>query len=65
MAPTREIAVQIRDVLRNLGRYIQGFRCEALIGGLATGADTQKIKGCQLLVGTPGKMCIKKGKQVE
>ncbi|KAI9020728.1 P-loop containing nucleoside triphosphate hydrolase protein [Phycomyces nitens] len=56
VAPTREIAIQIRDVLRNLGKYIEGFQCEALIGGLSTQGDYTKLKSSQVLVGTPGKL---------
>ncbi|KAL0082578.1 P-loop containing nucleoside triphosphate hydrolase protein [Phycomyces blakesleeanus] len=56
VAPTREIAIQIRDVLRNLGKYIEGFQCEALIGGLSTQGDYTKLKNSQVLVGTPGRL---------
>ena len=54
IAPTREIAVQIRDVLRNIGRHIQGFQCEAFIGGLSIRADAKKAPKCQVVIGTPG-----------
>lgn len=54
IAPTREIAIQIRDVLRNIGRHIQGFQCEAFIGGLSVRADAKKAPKCQVVIGTPG-----------
>ncbi len=34
VAPTREIAIQIRDVLMAVGRHLEGLRCVAFIGGL-------------------------------
>ncbi|CAO3697461.1 unnamed protein product [Rhizopus stolonifer] len=54
VAPTREIAIQIRDVLRLLGRFIPGLKCEAFIGGLAD--DPKKFQACHLIVGTPGRL---------
>jgi ATP-dependent RNA helicase DDX20 len=56
VAPTREIAVQIRDVIRNLGQGMNGLKCEAFIGGLSMGADVQNLIGCQIIVGTPGRL---------
>ncbi|KAG0166501.1 DEAD (Asp-Glu-Ala-Asp) box polypeptide 20 [Apophysomyces sp. BC1015] len=52
VAPTREIAIQIRDVLRNLGQYMEGFHCEAFIGRIMALIDDQKIntKAIKLLV---------------
>ncbi|KAJ2959325.1 hypothetical protein NQZ79_g5240 [Umbelopsis isabellina] len=56
VAPTREIAVQITEVLRVLGTYMQKLTCETFIGGLAVGGDTRKMKQCQVVVGTPGRL---------
>ncbi|KAI8891125.1 DEAD-domain-containing protein [Backusella circina FSU 941] len=56
IAPTREIAVQIKDVITNLGRFINGFKCEAFIGGLSVQADLERLKHCQVIVGTPGRL---------
>ncbi|KAI8138855.1 P-loop containing nucleoside triphosphate hydrolase protein [Fennellomyces sp. T-0311] len=56
VAPTREIAVQIRDVVRNLAKYIPDVHCEAFIGGLATHVDVKRLKNCQIVVGTPGRL---------
>lgn len=56
VAPTREIAVQIRDVLRNLGQDMTGLGCEAFIGGLSVSSDYQHLIGCQVIVGTPGRL---------
>lgn len=56
VAPTREIAIQIRDVLRTLGQSMHGLRCEAFIGGLSMSADCQHLIGCHVIVGTPGRL---------
>ncbi|KAI8066004.1 P-loop containing nucleoside triphosphate hydrolase protein [Thamnidium elegans] len=56
VAPTREIAVQIRDVIRNLGQDMTGLGCEAFIGGLSMSSDYQHLIGCQVIVGTPGRL---------
>ena len=55
IAPTREIAVQIRDVIRNLGQSMS-IQCEAFIGGLSAETDTRNLHGCHILVGTPGRL---------
>ncbi|ORX57429.1 DEAD-domain-containing protein [Hesseltinella vesiculosa] len=56
VAPTREIAVQICDVVQNLGQCMPGFHCSALIGGLPMQADQQRLQHSQVLVGTPGRL---------
>ncbi|KAI9269794.1 P-loop containing nucleoside triphosphate hydrolase protein [Sporodiniella umbellata] len=54
VAPTREIAVQIRDVIRALGRFMKGLRCEAFIGGIQD--DPKKCQGCHVVVASPGRL---------
>ncbi|XP_068917895.1 probable ATP-dependent RNA helicase DDX20 isoform X2 [Tenebrio molitor] len=56
LAPTREIAVQIQDVLRNVGRHIDGLVIESFIGGMPLEADIQKAKLCHIAVGAPGRV---------
>ncbi|KAI8983054.1 P-loop containing nucleoside triphosphate hydrolase protein [Pilobolus umbonatus] len=56
VVPTREIAIQIRDVIRHIGQCIRGLKCEAVIGGLSGLEDTQKIAGSQVIVATPGRL---------
>ncbi|KAI7895903.1 P-loop containing nucleoside triphosphate hydrolase protein [Mucor mucedo] len=56
IAPTREIAIQIRDVIRNLGQTMEGLVCEAFIGGLSMAADCQRLAKCHVMVGTPGRL---------
>lgn len=56
VAPTREIAIQIRDVIRNLGQAMNGLVCEAFIGGLSRAVDYQHLMKCHVIVGTPGRL---------
>ncbi|KAI8084560.1 P-loop containing nucleoside triphosphate hydrolase protein [Halteromyces radiatus] len=56
IAPTREIAIQIKDVVQHLGQYIPQFNCEALIGGLSVQGDIKRLQHCQVVVGTPGRL---------
>lgn len=55
VAPTREISVQIRDVIRALGQFIP-LQVEAFIGGLSVEADIKKVNHCHIIVGTPGRL---------
>jgi ATP-dependent RNA helicase DDX20 len=57
LAPTREIAVQIRDVTCDIGAEMPGLSCHAFIGGIPIHQDKAKIQaGCQIAVGTPGRI---------
>ncbi|SAM01075.1 hypothetical protein [Absidia glauca] len=56
VAPTREIAMQIKDVVQQLGQAIPQFHCEALIGGLSVEGDIRKLQRAQIIVGTPGRL---------
>eukprot|EP01132_Coremiostelium_polycephalum_P005819 gene5819-7243_t len=68
IAPTREIAVQIKDVVNTIGRYCTRVRAGAFIGGLGgTGGGSKKneeiddtighnVSGKQIIVGTPGRI---------
>ena len=54
MAPTREIAVQIRDVFQTIGAGIPGLVCGVLIGGISLKEDIEILQKCHVAVGTPG-----------
>ncbi|KAI7899691.1 P-loop containing nucleoside triphosphate hydrolase protein [Cokeromyces recurvatus] len=57
VAPTREIAIQIRDVIRLLAvDYKPPVSCHAFIGGLSMQADLHHLSKCQIVVGTPGRL---------
>jgi len=58
LAPTREIAVQIHDVVQTIGAHT-GVTCVSFIGGLAGGADIARAaKGCQIVVGGGGHLWL-------
>ena len=55
MAPTREIAVQIKDVISAVGSQMNELVCHAFIGGLPVEDDKKLLKkACHIVVGTPG-----------
>ncbi|XP_069141496.1 uncharacterized protein [Argopecten irradians] len=56
LAPTREIAIQIWDVIRGIGRNISHLSCQTFIGGMPLQEDRQKLKKCHIAVGTPGRI---------
>ncbi|KAH8556038.1 P-loop containing nucleoside triphosphate hydrolase protein [Umbelopsis sp. PMI_123] len=64
VAPTREIAVQITEVLRVLGAHMPKFQCQVFIGGLSVRSDPGKLSRCHVAVGTPGRIMalIQQGK---
>ncbi|XP_033744677.1 probable ATP-dependent RNA helicase DDX20 [Pecten maximus] len=56
LAPTREIAIQIWDVIRGIGRNVSRLSCQTFIGGMPLQEDRQKLKKCHIAVGTPGRI---------
>eukprot|EP00698_Gefionella_okellyi_P024734 TRINITY_DN8810_c0_g1_i1.p1 TRINITY_DN8810_c0_g1~~TRINITY_DN8810_c0_g1_i1.p1 ORF type:complete len:622 (-),score=161.82 TRINITY_DN8810_c0_g1_i1:2039-3631(-) len=56
MAPTREVAVQSRDVIRTIGKYVSGLQCHHFIGGLPQATDVANMRKCHIVVGTPGRV---------
>ena len=56
LAPTREIAVQIKDVITAIGSQMEGMVCHVFIGGLPVEENKKMLKKpCHIAVGTPGK----------
>ncbi|KAL1856522.1 ATP-dependent RNA helicase dbp4 [Diaporthe australafricana] len=55
MSPTRELAVQIFDVLRKIGRY-HDFSAGLVIGGNNLKEEADRIDRMNILVCTPGRM---------
>lgn len=63
LAPTRELAQQIQRVIMCLGEYLK-INVHICTGGTSTVEDKKKLKeGCQVIVGTPGRVhdMLKKG----
>lgn len=63
MAPTREIAVQIQQVICEIGRPIQGLSVQTFIGGFPVADDIINLTNCHIAVGAPGrvKFLVEKG----
>ncbi len=56
IAPTRELAVQIRDDARQLSHFT-GVRIVTVFGGLDYARQRDELRaGCDLLIGTPGRL---------
>ncbi|KAG8193988.1 hypothetical protein JTE90_013682, partial [Oedothorax gibbosus] len=56
LAPTREIAFQICEVIKSVSSTFKYLKCGAFIGGIPIEEDRQNILGCQIVVGTPGRI---------
>jgi translation initiation factor 4A len=58
IAPTRELAKQIHDVVKDLGSQMTGLNVQLLIGGTSTEDDVADLKanGPQILIGCPGRV---------
>ena len=56
LSPTRELAVQIQQVVLALGDYMN-VQCHACIGGTSIGEDIRKLEyGQHVVSGTPGRV---------
>lgn len=56
VSPTRELAVQIQQVISALGDYLH-VNCYPCIGGASVGEDAKKLaQGPQVVSGTPGRV---------
>ena len=57
LAPTRELAIQITDEIRDLAAYKPGVRCVCLYGGAPIGKQIDTLKKRpQSVVATPGRL---------
>ena len=56
VAPTRELALQIKESIAPFARAM-GLRLEAIYGGVSMEAQTMALRrGCHIVVGTPGRL---------
>jgi ATP-dependent RNA helicase RhlE len=56
LTPTRELAIQISECIRDYARYV-GIRHCVIFGGVKQGAQTDALrKGVDILVATPGRL---------
>ncbi|KAF2267017.1 DEAD-domain-containing protein [Lojkania enalia] len=56
ISPTRELAIQIFEVLRQLGKQGHMFAAGLVIGGKSLEAERQALTRMNILVGTPGRI---------
>jgi len=56
LAPTRELANQVADAIKDFSRNIPGLRVLAIYGGADYGQQIKELRrGPQIIVGTPGR----------
>jgi len=57
IAPTRELAIQIKGVAQTIAQFHRSLRVGMCIGGGSRAAEAQMLRmGCAILVGTPGRL---------
>lgn len=57
LSPTRELAIQVAEELRNLGKYMHGVKILPVYGGQDIMKQIRSLKGgIQVIVGTPGRV---------
>jgi translation initiation factor 4A len=57
LAPTRELAEQIKKVVDNISQFLDNFSSELLIGGIASDENIKNLKkNPKMLIGCPGRI---------
>jgi len=57
LCPTRELAIQVSEELKNLSKYKKGIRILPIYGGQPIGRQIKALKaGVQIIIGTPGRV---------
>ena len=57
LMPTRELAVQVANEVRKIGKYMEGIKTVTVYGGADIKEQINKLKaGAQIIVGTPGRI---------
>jgi ATP-dependent RNA helicase DeaD len=57
LCPTRELAIQVAEELRNLAKYMHGVKVLPIYGGQDIVKQIRSLKGgVQIIVGTPGRV---------
>lgn len=63
VTPTREIAIQVHEVISHIGSAYEGLNCAICIGGIEVRQDRMRLNHtgddngtCQIVVGTPGRL---------
>ncbi|XP_017018435.1 probable ATP-dependent RNA helicase DDX20 [Drosophila kikkawai] len=56
VVPTRELAVQVKDTFIYVGEFLPKLKVSYVIGGIDVHSDRVRIKDCQIVIGTPGRL---------
>ena len=57
LCPTRELAIQVADEIRNLAKYMHGIKVLPIYGGQEIVKQIRFLKsGTQIIIGTPGRV---------
>lgn len=58
LSPTRELSMQTKNVIDGLGRFIEGYKSQLLVGGTSTDASIKELQEDkpQVVVGCPGRV---------
>lgn len=57
LLPTRELAVQVSNEFRKIGKYLEGIKTVSVYGGVDIREQIRRLKsGAQIIVGTPGRV---------
>lgn len=57
MCPTRELAIQVAEEFKKIGKFKKGFRTVAVYGGSSIDKQIQALRqGVQVVIGTPGRI---------
>ena len=57
LCPTRELAIQVADEIRNLAKYMHGIKILPIYGGQDIVRQIRGLKdGTQIIIGTPGRV---------
>ena len=57
LCPTRELAIQIADEYRKIGKFLHGIKVLPIYGGQEISKQIRSLKGgVQIIIGTPGRV---------
>lgn len=57
LSPTRELAIQIAKDIKSFAKHMKGIKSVAIYGGANISTQIRALeKGCQVVIGTPGRM---------
>lgn len=56
LCPTRELAMQAAEEIRNIAKYMHGIKVLPVYGGQEISRQISGLRGVQIIVGTPGRV---------